>query len=162
MKFFSYSPLIVNFGDVGKRGKERKFWGRKSRFKIMGMGKNIKLQGTLYTPEMIFPPFQAPQGTFRTRTISSERDSTFVERPTITLCHISKKAKFGLRFYRISLAFVKKNLFLRALLNLWFCVFSFATPVEQESGNKVFQILSRDISKDASGKISQTVIQKKL
>ena len=85
--------------DVGKRGKEQTFWGRKSRFKIMWVGKNIKLSGTLYTPEMIFPPFQAPQGTFRTRTISSERDSTFVERPTITLFHISRKAKFGLRFY---------------------------------------------------------------
>ena len=40
--------LSFNFKAVGKnikreKGIERKCWGRKSRFKIMGMGKNIKL-----------------------------------------------------------------------------------------------------------------------
>ena len=35
---------------MGKRRRGLKFWGRKSKFFKMRLGKNIKLQGTLYTP----------------------------------------------------------------------------------------------------------------
>ena len=32
---------------------ERKVWEKKSRFKNKGAGKNVKLQGTLYTPRVL-------------------------------------------------------------------------------------------------------------
>ena len=38
---------------MGKRGRGLKFWGRKSNFSKMRLGKNINLQGTLYTPDII-------------------------------------------------------------------------------------------------------------
>ena len=45
-------PIILRLlGRIssGEKGRKRKFWGRKSRFNKRS-GKNIKVQGTLYTP----------------------------------------------------------------------------------------------------------------
>ena len=36
-----------------KKGKWSEFWGRKSRFLKLGVGKNIKLYGNLYTPDVL-------------------------------------------------------------------------------------------------------------
>ena len=39
-----------------KRGGGLKFWGRKSNFQKIRVGKNIEWQGTLYTPDNLFLP----------------------------------------------------------------------------------------------------------
>ena len=50
------SPYVIRLlGSISRRGRERKFLGRKSRFIKMGVGKNIKLSGASHTPASVQP-----------------------------------------------------------------------------------------------------------
>ena len=48
------SLIFRLLGRILSLGRARKFWGKKSRFKEKGVGKDIKLYGTLYIPGRSF------------------------------------------------------------------------------------------------------------